>query len=181
MLHTLDEHLRRIPKGHVTFFKDDSFKCKHCREEMLHPGHFVCRSSPVIVISLKHGPFRASFFDWTCSICGKWNFYSGRHDGIFPVRRRSTYCTEFLYTVLDLVCRLGIPFRRAFESIKTSSFMNGLLFDHVRQSKVPITESKGTVSRQRVTEAFGWFLMSMSISRQEQSGQLFHCNDCEYP
>lgn len=176
-LNCLDDHIGSIVKGHAPIFKDALFKCKHCKEEKENPRQFVRRSNTVAVVSLKYGPFRALF--WT----GHANIVESGirilDDEIFPLCKKSAYCTDFLYTLLDLVCRHGMPLRRAFASLKIGPFMTGLLFDHANKCKVPVTGSKGAMSRRRVTEA--WFLMSFSVLTQQQSDQIFHCKDCEVP
>ena len=121
---TLDELCNRIRSRQEhdapIVFKDALFHCRTdgCGDNIPYDEiEYVERKDLVTLLTLEVGPVLVKFYDWKCRRCNKENCFSGHSDGIFPVRKHAAYSTDYLYCLLDLVCRLGLSQRIAYESL----------------------------------------------------------------
>ena len=87
-------------------FQDAHFCCRSdgcCDNVPFNEVVLSARTDNITLLKLEHGPVRVKVFDWVCLRCRKQNYYSGRSDGIFPVRKEAAYSTDYLYCLMDLV------------------------------------------------------------------------------
>ena len=131
LINKLYDRINQTPVTSPIDFKDAQFHCLNdgCSNNIpRHEISFKARNCVTTLVTLEKGPVRAHFHDWRCLRCGKLNFYSGRSDGIFPVRKLSAYSTDFLYCLMDLSCRIGLSQRNAYEALNIVSNLENKIF-----------------------------------------------------
>ena len=128
------------------------------------------------------GPVRINVYDWKCRLCQQDNYYSGRYDGIFPYRRTAAYSTDYMYCLVDLVCRLSISQRVAYESLNVVSKLTIKLLQlefTEGSTGAEIHQLRDILKRRRVTEALGLFFQTVNYGETSTMKVLYHCDKCE--
>ena len=142
----------------------------------------MLREDAVTLLTLEMGPILMKVYDWKCNVCHKKNFYTGRHDGIFPTRKSVAYSTDYLYCLVDLVCRLSISQRTAYESLnvisKQTKKLLQLEFSEVTTENVR-KKLRDLLQRRRVNEALGLFFQTLNYGSTNSMKLLYKCDRCE--
>ena len=191
---TLDELYNRIRSRQTAdapvVFKDALFHCKTdgCGENIPYGEiEYVERKDLVTLLTLECGPVLVKFHDWKCGRCNKQNCFSGHSDGIFPVRKHAAYSTDYLYCLLDLVCRLGLSQRNAYESLNIIGKLTKKLLQ--LETVTGLARTGSTLSpgrrlhlilqRRRVSEALSLFYQTLNYGASTSMQRLFNCDKCE--
>ena len=188
MTREMYDRINSFPHRDGIFFVDAQFVCKHiaCPSRGCNLQHHEVEVRPrrnaVILVTLEMGPVRINVRDWRCLRCGKQNYYSGRADGIFPARKTSAYSTDYLYCLVDLVCRLSISQRTAYETLNVVSKLTKKLLqlEFHGPDNVPLQDQvKDILKRRRVTETLTLFMQTLNYGVASSMKQLYHCTTCE--
>ena len=145
------------------------------------------RKDPVTLLNLEFGPVLAKLYDWRCIKCTKTNCFSGRSDGIFPVRKHAAYSTEYLYCLLALFCRLGIFQRNAYLSLNIVGKLTKKLLQletvtgllSTGRTPPPRQRIMKILQRRRVSEALYLFYQTLNYGALSSMKHLLNCTTCE--
>lgn len=89
-----------------------------------------------------------------------------------------------MYCLVDLVCRLSISQRAAYESLNVIRNLTKKLLQLDFQEASNESESnsiRDILKRRRVTEALSLFMQTLNYGATSSMKLLFNCNTCEQP